>query len=130
MLPYQHLFVPTRHKGRYKNSIKKVPFKSGKKSVITEADAICAVTPCKMICRSIVPLLGRSSIDGVGVNLSSEKSESASKSFRTLSSDGIISTCGMEYSLSSNWKLTRKQNSSMKISRNHAKFYNEYLIDI
>lgn len=37
----------------------------------------------------------------------SDMSESASNSLRTLSNDGIMSTCGMEYSLSSNCKGIR-----------------------
>lgn len=52
----------------------------------------------------MVPVFVRSSIDGVGViRLTLDRaSESVSNSLRILSSDGIISTCGREYSASSN----------------------------
>lgn len=72
---------------------------------------ICDVTPCKMTCLSIVPVFSRSSIDGVGVILTLTSdiiSDSVSNSLKILSSEGIISTCGMEYSASSSCKLSQK----------------------
>lgn len=72
--------------------------------MLTDADVICDVTPCNRTCLSIVPVFGRSSMDGVGVirMLTSDiMSESVSSSLKILSNDGIISTCGMEYSASS-----------------------------
>lgn len=77
-------------------------------SELTAADAIWAVIPCKMRCRRIVPLFFWSSSEGVGVGADVDpvvdmKSKSPSSSFRTLSSEGIMSTTGIEYSTSSSF---------------------------
>lgn len=55
----------------------------------------------------MVPVFVRSSSDGVGVIrlISDTTSESVSNSLRMLSNDGIISTCGIEYSASSNYRI-------------------------
>lgn len=85
---------------------------------LTDADAICDVTPCSRTWRSIVPVFGRSSMDGVGVmrTLTSDiTSESPSNSFKILSNDGIMSTCGMEYSASSSYRADKQTNTSNRL---------------
>lgn len=72
------------------------------------------------MCLQIVPIFGVSSIDGVGVAVSSNPasdiiSESPSKSVNTLSSVGISFIAGIEYSTSSNCRMYRDNNRQDKI---------------